>query len=54
MKANSPITKVETITDSEVRLTFADGTTLRMSRHAYESGSWVVGTSKGIWKEVQG
>ncbi len=48
------ITKVEDINDASVRLTFADGTTLRMSRKAYGSGSWKSGTTPSLVKAVQG
>jgi hypothetical protein len=53
-KNNSEITKVENINDANVRLTFADGTTLRMGRNAYESGSWKNGTALALVKAVQG
>jgi hypothetical protein len=53
MKANQ-ITKVETLSETEIRLHFADGTTLRMSRQAYERGTWKNGTSLGLVKAVQG
>lgn len=42
------IVKIEEVNDVTVRLHFADGQTLRMSRKAYESGSWQKGTSKGL------
>jgi hypothetical protein len=50
---NTQITKVEEINDANVRLTFVDGTTLRMSIKSYKSGSWKKGTNLALVKEVQ-
>ena len=45
MKMSQTVTNIENLTDGvSVRVHFADGTTLRMSRKSYESGSWKKGT----------
>lgn len=46
---NTEITSVEALADGvSVKLTFADGTTLRMARRSFESGSWKKGTHPGL------
>jgi hypothetical protein len=42
------IARIEEINDVTVRLHFTDGLTMRMSRKAYENGSWQKGTHKGL------
>lgn len=52
---NKEIKSLENLPDGvSVRVHFTDGTTLRMSRKAYESGSWKGGTSAGLVRAVQG
>jgi len=53
MKATqSDIANVEILNDANVRVTFSDGTTLRMSQVAYENGSWQKGTDIRLVREV--
>ena len=48
------VTKIEEIDDVTIRLTFEDGTTLKMAKKTYENGNWKNGTSAGLVKAVQG
>ena len=55
MKQNeSDIVRIEEINDANIRLHFADGSTLRMARRTFESGSWKRGTDARIVQEING
>ena len=51
---NNEISKIENLSETEIRVHFVDGTTLRMARKAFENGSWKRGTDLRLIREING